>query len=51
MIFRLLVRYIVIEGRYPMYKKKLSTLIVEGKSTSILKETEVLFKWVKSKLK
>ena len=40
-----------IEGRYPTYKKKLSALIDEAKSTSILKETEVLFKWLKSKLK
>ncbi|MCD6297180.1 MAG: HEPN domain-containing protein [Deltaproteobacteria bacterium] len=40
-----------IEGRYPTYKKKLSTLIDEEKSSSILKQTEELFKWLKSKLK
>ncbi len=40
-----------IEGRYPTYKKKLSALIGREKSTSILKETEALFKWLKSKLK
>jgi len=40
-----------IEGRYPTYKKKLSALIAEDKSTSILKETEALFKWLKLKLK
>jgi HEPN domain-containing protein len=40
-----------IEGRYPTYKKKLSALINEAKSESILKKTEELFKWFKSKLK
>ena len=40
-----------IEGRYPTYKKKLSALIDEAKSISILKETEVFFKWLKSKLR
>lgn len=40
-----------IEGRYPTYKKKLSALINEAKSESILKKTEELFKWLKSTLK
>lgn len=40
-----------IEGRYPTYKKKLSALIDEANSKSILKRTEELFKWLKSKLK
>jgi len=40
-----------IEGRYPAYKKKLSAMINKEKSSSILKRTEELFKWLKSKLR
>ncbi|MDL1983672.1 MAG: HEPN domain-containing protein [Deltaproteobacteria bacterium] len=40
-----------IEGRYPVYKKKLSAMIDKEKSSSILKRTEELFKWLKSKLR
>jgi HEPN domain-containing protein len=40
-----------IEGRYPTYKKKLSSLIDRDKSSSILKQSEELFKWLKLKLK
>lgn len=40
-----------IEGRYPAYKKKLSAMIDKEKSSSILKRTEELFKWLKSKLR
>lgn len=40
-----------IEGRYPTYKKKLSSMIDQEKSLSLLSRTEELFKWLKSKLK
>ena len=36
-----------IEARYPSYKEKLTALIGEDKSTSILNRTETLFKWLK----
>jgi len=40
-----------IEARYPTYKERLTAMIGKDKSSSILKETEGLFKWLKSKLK
>lgn len=39
-----------IEGRYPSYKKKLSILVDSNKSYTLLKQTEVLFQWLKSLL-
>jgi HEPN domain-containing protein len=39
-----------IEGRYPTYKEKLSSLVKKEKSLEILKKTEGLFKWLKSNL-
>jgi HEPN domain-containing protein len=40
-----------IEARYPSYKKKLTSLIGKGRSSSVLNRTEGVFKWLKSKLK
>jgi HEPN domain-containing protein len=40
-----------IEGRYPSYKKRLSTLISREKSSKILKESEEIYRWLKSKVK
>jgi HEPN domain-containing protein len=40
-----------IEGRYPSYKKRLSTLIGREKSSKILKESEEIYRWLKSKIK
>jgi HEPN domain-containing protein len=40
-----------IEGRYPSYKKRLSTLIGREKSSKILKESEEIYRWLKSKVK
>jgi HEPN domain-containing protein len=40
-----------IEGRYPSYKNKLSTLITKRKSAEILKESRMVFKCIKSEIK
>lgn len=40
-----------IEGRYPSYKEKLSTLVKKEKSSDILKQTEELYKWLRQKVK
>jgi len=37
-----------IEGRYPSYKNKLSTLIDKKKSTEILKKSKIIYKCIKS---
>ncbi len=39
-----------IEGRYPSYKKKLSMLVDNNKSYTLLKQTEAFFLWLKSLL-
>jgi HEPN domain-containing protein len=37
-----------IEGRYPSYKNKLSTLIDKKKSTEILRKSKIIYKCIKS---
>lgn len=39
-----------IEGRYPSYKNKLSTLVDCDRSNVLVKKTEDLFAWLKSQL-
>ena|SRR3989338_5581556 len=40
-----------IEGRYPSYKEKLSTLVKKEKSSEILKQTEEFYKWLRQRIK
>jgi HEPN domain-containing protein len=39
-----------IEGRYPSYKTKLSTMISKEKSADVLRRTKRLFKWLRLKI-
>ena len=40
-----------LEGRYPTYKQKLSSLITQDKAADILKKAKEIFQWLKSLLK
>ncbi len=40
-----------LEGRYPTYKQKLSSLITQEKAEDILKKTKEIFQWLISLLK
>lgn len=39
-----------IKGRYPIYKQKLSKMLDEKSSQSLLAKSEEIFKWLKSRL-
>ncbi len=40
-----------IEGRYPLYKEKLSSLVDKGEATKIFENAKELFSWIKSRIK
>ncbi len=39
-----------IESRYPTYVNKINSILTESRCKAILSDTEVLYKWIKTKL-